>query len=743
MKKTIRLTLLFYLLIFNVGQLSSAIMDTTRVNWDGISNRLCLENLVWCGLSEVTALDSSAFDTFVNRRNASFFDWRGYGEDSSDEFALVLCVVQLPDTANLVSEASSYKNSSLTDDAGPLLIETQPQWPDDIEYTIADGERLWYIQDIEDYSSSINWLPIVDVMEQKGRFDVVIGLIDTGVSLYEDWEDSEDLSHGDLMNHVFLDTARFYLGDDFDINQESNGLFDGHGHGTAMAPRDNPEDNLYSFTFIDGTSPAAAVVAGVASLVISEALDNDYELPTYKIRRIIEKTSRDVNFGEEYQNSDLSLFDFQMGYGIVDCEAAAANLDLQNWELEPEEWYWISSRINPVYKDPRRVFEDLTFQDNTFDNRLEWIASNEEDFDYYNPEEDLWGEEPWGEEPEWEWDFRNGYIIGLNEEAAENEELLICGMAQDIDVEIPVEEGWNFVAYFPYWEDEAEDVLTSIATWGDPNSGLILAKGQNGDFYSPEYSFSNLTMKPGEGYKMEMDKNATLIYPTAQPSSVNNGEHRKPTHPVHFRFISRTGYFLPILINGINVENRDAESDDEIGVFINDTMCVGAGVFEDRFPIGFAAWCDNPRTDRIEGFRNFQNLSFRYWDNSENEEIGQNEISVSFIDTIHEPSLLVLTLDFTGSIKESGTADQFGLISVYPNPFNSQTVIHYSLTDPSSICINVLDINGRLIKTVINRFSNRGQYRIDFNAASLAAGSYIVELNTSEKRFTKLVELVK
>jgi len=925
MKRTLLMLLAGFFLCGINAELHSAIKDTTRVDWGGVSNRLCLEELVWCWLTEVSTTDSTTFDTFVSERNGTIFDWRGYIENPSGEFGVVLCVIEVPDAVDLANEATAYKNSCLTKNAGPVFVEAEPQWPNDDKYNVA-GHKQWYLEDIDDIAGSINWLPVAEEMEQRGREDIVIGVIDSGISVYENEEheyDEDDLSHGDMMNHEFLELEndRFIVGEDFDINGNGDGQLDNlNSHGTMVISvlaavdhetargedgaaqnfgmigvntksqiisnslglrnfvavttniihailyswliqecdivnisyghgpnseiyeevfnlmeeeQDNyklplivisggnlptpymvqcparyafygdpnfdpyhprgyknvmsvggckinatsdpgsfnknhhqiscvgPSDNLTValsrdeeedpwdrfFDNNDGTSFASPIVAGVASLVMSEALDNGQELSAWEVRRIIEKTSRDVNFGEEIAvpgpDIDVSLFDVQMGYGIVDCEAAVTNRDLQKWELEPEEWYWISSRIDPVYTDPRRVLEDLTFQDDIYDNRLWCILSNEEDNKFYDPEDDLWGEEPWGENPEWEWDFRIGYVLGLHEDAEDNEELLICGIARDIDEEIPVEEDWNFVAYFPDWEDDAEDVLTSIATWGDPESDLILAKGQNGDFYSPEYSFSNLTMKPGEGYKMDMDTNATLTYPATQPCSINNDEHREPTQPVHFQYLFRTGDFLPILISTIRVENREVETSDEIGVFINDTMCVGAGVIGDQFPIGFAAWRDNLRTNRIEGFSDFRNLTFRYWDNSEDEEIGHDGIRVAFTDAIEEPSLWVMDLDFTGNVKEPVEPKEFGLVSVYPNPFNSQTTVRYSITDAAEIQINVLDINGRQITTLVNGFSNSGQYRIMFDASSLASGSYIIELAVSESRFTKRVELVK
>ncbi len=116
----------------------------------------------------------------------------------------------------------------------------------------------------------------------------------------------------------------------------------------------------------------------------------------------------------------------------------------------------------------------------------------------------------------------------------------------------------------------------SIATFGE-ESDLLLAKGPTGAFYVPSLSFSNLTMKPGEGYEMKIraNANAVLIYPSEDTDTVRKEEKggEKPiAEPRHFRFVSRTGDFLPIVI-GLEIADRRAENGDEIGVFAGDTLC--------------------------------------------------------------------------------------------------------------------------------------------------------------------------
>ncbi len=66
----------------------------------------------------------------------------------------------------------------------------------------------------------------------------------------------------------------------------------------------------------------------------------------------------------------------------------------------------------------------------------------------------------------------------------------------------------------------------------------------------------------------------------------------------------------------------------------------------------------------------------------------------------------------------------------YPNPFSNETVIHFSLAKPVKINLSVFDINGRLVKTVINGLREAGAHVVKINANPLARGIYFYKLQT-------------
>ena len=76
--------------------------------------------------------------------------------------------------------------------------------------------------------------------------------------------------------------------------------------------------------------------------------------------------------------------------------------------------------------------------------------------------------------------------------------------------------------------------------------------------------------------------------------------------------------------------------------------------------------------------------------------------------------------------------DVLSLHQNYPNPFNPNTIIPFSLTEQSSITLNIYSIHGALIQTLVKGTFNAGYHSVTFDAGSLASGIYFYRLE-SEK----------
>lgn len=85
----------------------------------------------------------------------------------------------------------------------------------------------------------------------------------------------------------------------------------------------------------------------------------------------------------------------------------------------------------------------------------------------------------------------------------------------------------------------------------------------------------------------------------------------------------------------------------------------------------------------------------------------------------------------------------FELAQNYPNPFNPATTIQYQLSNADHVLLQVFDINGQLLQTLVNEQKASGRYSIQFNAFDYASGTYLYRLQIGDQQITKTMQLVK
>lgn len=86
---------------------------------------------------------------------------------------------------------------------------------------------------------------------------------------------------------------------------------------------------------------------------------------------------------------------------------------------------------------------------------------------------------------------------------------------------------------------------------------------------------------------------------------------------------------------------------------------------------------------------------------------------------------------------------QFALFQNYPNPFNPSTTISYVLPKDEFVVLNIYDILGREIKTLVKGNQKAGVYKISFSADNLPSGIYFYKLSAGNFVQTKKMLLLK
>ena len=79
----------------------------------------------------------------------------------------------------------------------------------------------------------------------------------------------------------------------------------------------------------------------------------------------------------------------------------------------------------------------------------------------------------------------------------------------------------------------------------------------------------------------------------------------------------------------------------------------------------------------------------------------------------------------------------------YPNPFRSATVIGYAVPQTSDVTLDVFDLLGRKVTTLVEGRVSAGNHWVPFNALSLSAGVYVYQLKADGVVQTRQMTLIK
>ncbi len=313
------------------------------------------------------------------------------------------------------------------------------------------------------------------------------------------------------------------------------------------------------------------------------------------------------------------------------------------------------------------------------------------------------------------WLVDEGYMVKMDGA----DELTLSGMPVPWDEQIALDGGWQMISYYPRQGVDAVLALSGIV------DVLIMAKDGQGRFYNPQFNFSNMgEMVPGQGYLVKMDEAAELVYTVEEGVASLSTPYLQPEIlSVHHN----TGENMSLLI-------LSDLSEGEVGVYSNNVL-VGSGVIQ-AGRCGVSVWGDDPTTSRIDGAFNGDDLEIKYWDGSRLIEPG--------IEKIHG-DVKYSTDDFNvvRLLDVNVTPENFGIVSAYPNPFNSFTSITINLKEAAGIDFSLFDLNGRNVADIASGKIKAGIHTFTLDGSFLSSGVYIAQLQSSGKDYKHKLTLIK
>ncbi len=91
----------------------------------------------------------------------------------------------------------------------------------------------------------------------------------------------------------------------------------------------------------------------------------------------------------------------------------------------------------------------------------------------------------------------------------------------------------------------------------------------------------------------------------------------------------------------------------------------------------------------------------------------------------------------------SGLPQKYDLKQNYPNPFNPSTSISFDLPATSNVVLNIYDMLGRKVATLVDKSMNAGTHNVQFDASQLSSGMYIYRIEAGSFTSIRKMMLIK
>jgi len=393
-------------------------------------------------------------------------------------------------------------------------------------------------------------------------------------------------------------------------------------------------------------------------------------------------------------------------------------------------WTWFSLNVNPDTLTISYILKSLhPAQEDIIKNQTKFAI-------YYSG---------FGWYPSLDFNVKEAYMIKLTTA----ETLKVQGSPVNVEVtSINLNAGWTWISYLPQSGMSVTSALQSITP-----THLDLIKNQTtfATYYSGLGWYpSNFIMQPGTGYKIKLNSESVLTYPSigSMALQAKTGDMYKPVEITPPNWLVNPAPYLntmtmtaKLYINSI----ATSDTNDIVGAFVGEE-CRGVA-----HPSYFPPTSSYVVLMTIHSNTSGETITFKAWDNSVGKILNISE-TITFqpdtnIGNALTPFNLVTNINNPGE-RLFGIPEEFSLIGNYPNPFNPSTTIRFQMPKAANVTLKIFDINGRLVRALVSQNMPAGYHNIVWDGTNdvgvkVGSGVYICLMQADGFTASRKMILIK
>ena len=289
----------------------------------------------------------------------------------------------------------------------------------------------------------------------------------------------------------------------------------------------------------------------------------------------------------------------------------------------------------------------------------------------------------------------------------------------------------NWIGYFL---PQSSDPFTALASILDKVTSIktqywSAIKSSNGIW---RVSSANLTLNYGDMVIITVSEDCSFAWGNEYPV-----EPKLRAKATAFEYVEKLDY-IPLFIDlgGLDVLPS------EIGLYVNDE-CKGAVKLEGTY----TDLCAYLEKDELINSENCELVL--YFDTKAIENVKQRcRLDSNNIKLNNDSGIRYYEIAISRETEINPIIPKNALSQNYPNPFNPETTISYEIASDGFVKLEIFNIKGQLVKTLVNDNKVSGPHKVVWNSRDkysrkVASGIYQYRLTTKDGSFTKKMMLMK